>query len=407
MKIKLVSRAVDANGTYTATNNTVTLSNEIGKVEVLNAPTMFQVGSVVKFDLGSEDEYTVKAIETDFTLAKKQIDTITVDTAVDGDYIITVTNLLGAITPITYTADVTGLVDTVDTIAAGLGNLLEAFDTSATNISVTDNVITITASVAGVPMTNVVYQGAMTLLNTQANVMGDSYELVFDTTTDFASMLLDGKTIYVKDSAINAIVTAPKVGGLQKSAAELKAEAIYIPNEDEYSVMEMSIPVYGDDKLKFFAKSSGSEMNGIEIAIANEADFTSGTQYVFPGLLLNSFFETKPSLAQKEIAVLIRKDGVVTGSYIVSLVPGSKDFRNKSNYIEDVINKYDTLVYVKDNTGIVDMPASKLNTSVLILSNGTDGEVNMGDIALAYGSVSDNTIFGKNVNNIDYINYAA
>jgi len=266
-------------------------------------------------------------------------------------------------------------------------------------------------------MENVVVAGDMTATNVTENVEGESYELVLAEVNgekvDFSSIANVGAVVLVKYSAINAIATAPMTGATAKTAEELKLEAIHIANEEEYEVKEMSIPVKGNTKLKFIAKSSGALMNGVEIAIAKEADFASGKQNVFNGLVLNDFFETKPLESKKEIAVIIRDKGEVKGTYIVSLIPGSKDFRNKSNYIEDIINKFDTLVYVKDNTAIVEMPDSRLFTSaelaldgtvltpavnkVLYMSNGSDGFVNAGDIAFAYGSVTDNTIFGRQI----------
>jgi len=411
----LVSRAVDANGTFKDSGNEVYAVNELGKVEVTKAPYFIQVGSVVKFDANQENEYTVTGIEAPVE-AVKQVDTITVNAAAEVDY--TVKNRGEEVT-YSATAD-----NTVEEIAQELGALIENIDTNATNVSVDGAVITVTASIAGVAMENVVVAGDMTVETITENVEGESYELVFAEVNgekvDFSAIDSDGNVIsgavvgaptLVKYSAINAIATAPKDGAVAKTAYELKPEAIHIPNEDEYEVQEMSIPVTGDTKLKFMAKSSGALMNGIEIAIAREADFASGTQYVFNGLVLNDFFETKPLESKKEIAIVIRKDGIVKASYIVSLIPGSKDYRNKSNYIEDIINKYDELLYVKDNTAIVEMPASRLYTAaeiapdgtvitaasnnVLYTSNGTDGYVNFGDIEFAYGNVSDNTIFGN------------
>jgi len=411
----LVSRAVDANGTYKASGNEVYAVNELGKVEVKNAPYFIQVGSVVKFDENQENEYTVTEIEAPVE-AVKQVDTITVNAAAEVDY--TVKNRGQEVT-YSATAD-----NTVEEIAHELGSLIENVDTNATNVSVDGAVITVTASVAGVAMENVVVAGDMTVATVTENVEGESYELVFadvnGQTVDFTAIDPEGNVIsgavvgapvLVKYAAQNALVTAPKDGATAKTAYELKPEAIHVANEDDYEVQEMSIPVTGNSKLKFIAKSSGAAMNGIEIAIGREADFASGTQNVFNGLVLNDFFESKPLESKKEIAIVIRKDKKITGAYIVSLIPGSKDYRNKSNYIEDVLNKYDSLVYVKDNTAIVDMPDSRLYTAaelaldgtvitpavnkVLYTSNGGDGYVNAGDIEFAYGNVSDNTIFGN------------
>ena len=409
--------------------NTVYAVNELGKVEVTNAPYYIQVGSVVSFGAEQENKYKVSGIEAPVE-AVAQIDTITVNTvAEDNEY-----KVSNRGQEVSYTANDT---DTTSDVATELGNLIENIDTNATNVAVQDNVITVTASIAGVAMENSIVQGDMTLETTTENVEGESYELVFEDVNgqvvDFTAKDIDGNIIsgadigtnvFIKYSAINAIVTAPKDGALAKTAIELKPEAIFVPNEDDYAVQEMSIPVMGNTKLKFIAKSSGSLMNGIQIAIGREADFASGSQNVFKGIVINDLFENKPLESKKEVAVVIAQNGSITGTYIVSLIPGTKDYRNKSNYIEDVINKYDSLVYVKDNTGIVDMPDSRLYTAaklaldgtvitpsvnkVLYMSNGTDGFVNSGDIELAYGSVSNNTIFGKSANmDSSPISYAA
>jgi len=398
-------------------------------VEVTNAPYYIQVGSVVKFNPDQENEYTVTAIEEP-TKAVKQVDKIKINAAEEVDYTVKNRN-----ESVTYSA---GSDDTVEDIASNLGSLIESIDTNATNVAVDGAVITVTASIAGVAMTNEIIAGNMTVTTTTENSEGESYELVFadvnGQTVDFTQKDPDGNIIsgadigapvLVKYAAQNALVCAPRDGATLKSAHELKPEAIHIANEADYEVQEMSIPVTGNSKLKFMAKSSGALMNGIEIAIAREADFASGSQNVFNGLVLNDFFEAKPLESKKEIAIVIRKDKKVTASYIVSLIPGSKDYRNKSNYIEDIINKYDELVFVKDNTSINDLPDSRLYTAaklaldgtiitpasnkVLYTSNGGDGYVNFGDIEFAYGSVSDNTIFGKSANNTDSspISYAA
>jgi len=414
----LVSRAVDANGTYKDSGNTISAVNELGKVEVANVPHFIQVGSVVKFDANQENEYKVAAIEEP-TTAVKQVDEITITAAADGNY--TVRNRGEEVT---YTADVTNNGDTVDVIATNIGALIENVDTNATNVSVSGAVITVTASIAGVAMENVVVEGSASVSTVTENVAGESYELVFEQVNgqdvDFTAVDPDsniisganiGASVLVKYAAVNAIVTAPREGATAKTAAELKPLVKLVHNNNDYEVQEMSISVTGDSKLLFTAKDSGAAANGIEIAIAREADFASGSQNVFNGIVLNDLFEAKPSEFKKEIAIVVRKAGTITGTYIVSLVPGSKDYRNKSNYIEDIINKYDANLYVKDNTSIVDMPDSRLYTAavldldgnvvtaasnkILYTSNGNDGYPNAGDIMNALGSVSDNTIFGN------------
>lgn len=391
-----VSRVVNGNGSWTKSIQTVHAINEQSKVEISKAPVAIQPGSIVKFGLDAEDEYMVKEIEYDLVLAQKQVDTITIDSAVDGDYIIQILDNEGVPTYITYTADVTNNFDTPEIIASQLGILLENYDTSATNVSVTDNVITVTASIAGVPLNMSVYQGNMTVANVQENIEADFYELVFEEDIDFNDVTSVGAEIYIKDSAYNAIAEVQKAGSIAPTAAELVPYRLHIANEFDYEVQEMSIPVTENSRLKLIAKSSGSLMNGLEVAIARQADFDTGTSQVFNGIPLNDLFETKPLESNKEIAVVVRFDGQIVSRDIVSLVPGKKDFRNKSIYIEDVFNTYNEYIYVKDNTLITDMPESRIfsTNGIVVLSNGSDGAPTLGDYENAHGDVANGTLFG-------------
>jgi len=416
-----ISRAVDKNGTFKDSGNEVLVVNELGKVEVKNQPKYIQVGSIVRF---GEDvnEFKVKDIE-DPVNAVKQVDVIVVNSAADGDYSVIVNKGLDTEQTITYTADVTNNGDTVETIAQNLGALLENVDTSATNISVEGAEITITASVAGIAMHNEISAGDMTLTNIQENVEAESWELVFEDVNgqpyDFSTIAVQGAKILVKYQAQNALVTCPIEGAKAKTAAELKPEALFIANETDYEVKESSIPVTGNSRIKFIAKSSGNSMNGVTIAVAREADFDKGTQTAFPGIALNSLFDKKPLEANKEIAVIIKDGAEIKETYIVSLKPNAKDYKNKSIYIENVLNKYSEYVYAKVNDAKTEMPSSRLYTApvldlagnvitpakneLLYLSNGDDGYVNGGDIAEAYGSVANNTIFGDENLDVDIV----
>jgi len=398
----LVSRAVDANGTFSAIKNTVKVVSKIGKVEVNNVPTVLKAGTVVKFDINADTtgEYKIQSIEAPVT-AVAQETTIQVTASLnDAETIsVNVNGLQGSYTAI-------GTVTAADAATALASDInLDANDCTATATGDTITIVASTAGVATVISNSVGNLGSTTI--TVENVPGESYELVFDGITDFTTIAPANGPIYVKDSAMNAMAEAPVEGAALRTGDDMKPLARYIANEDVYSIDEMSIPVNETAKLTFFAKSSGAAMNKIEIAIAREADFTSAKSEVFEGIALNDLFETAPLDSKKEVAIIFRKDGKIESSYVVSLIPGSKDYRNKSNYVEDIINKYESLVFVKDNTSIDTMPESRLfkadkgnNTVVLDklpikTSNGTDGSVNAGDIEIALGSVSDNTIFGN------------
>jgi len=416
----LTSRAVDSNGTFNITTNKITDNTVLNQIEIDTVPTSIQAGSLVRFGTTSEDEYTVESVIAGID-AVRQVDTITINTASDGDYTIDVNG-----TPVTYTADVSGAGDTVSVIATALGSLIEAVDSSYTNvIDITLGVITVEATTAGVPQVLSVTLGDATITNTVANIESANYILVFEQVdgldVDFTAVTeaVIGETLYYKDGAYNAFVEAPQDGGTTISANVLYKDRQFIPNSDEYDYLESSIVISGTSKLKFIAKSSGELMNGIEIAIAREADFVSGTQTVFNGVSLNEQFEFAPLEANLEIAIIVRVDGIITGSYIASTSPTAVDYKNKSIYVENIINNYDEYLYCKDNTTITSLPESRLYTSatydslgvevtpavnnVLYLGNGSDGTVSAGDISTAYGSVADNTIFGAEDLDIDLI----
>lgn len=422
----LVSRAVDANGTYTDSTNTISAVNEIGKIEIQNAPSLIKVGSIVKFDADMEDEYQVAAIEAPAD-AVAQVDTLTIANDTYDTITFTVVVNQGLVNEETITIT-TGAGDDQDAVAAAIALEITNNATSAISATASGNVVTITADTAGVAFTYTVTAGTMTVASVVlADQVGGTYELVFEQVAgqdvDFAGEVAEaviGASVFVKDFACNALVEVEEDGGTRKLATELHGSRILVQNEEEYEMLELSIPVNAGSRLKFIAKDSGALANGVEIAIAREADFASGTQTAFSGIPLNALFESKPLESKNEIAVIIRVDGKIEETYIVSLVVGAKDYRNKSVYVEDVINKYSNIVYVKDNTASSTMPASCLYTDavldsngvvvtpaenkLLYLANGSDGSVNFGDIEIAYGSVSDNTIFGnKEMIDIDIV----
>lgn len=99
--------------------------------------------------------------------------------------------------------------------------------------------------------------------------------------------------------------------------------------------------------LKFIARNPGTWANDITIAIANPSDF-GNDYYALPNVELDDLFEYVPETGQ--IAIVVAEAGTVVETFRVSLTPGSKDYKNKSNYIEDVINNQSEYVFVTDAT---------------------------------------------------------
>ena len=380
----LVSRAVDSLGTFIDSSSTVSVIDTLTKVTLDSVPTDLVAGSIIKFSGDvSGDEYKVLAI------VGNEIE-LDVDAAFDFSSVISI----GAVVSIKDSA-LNAIVD----IPAN------TYTESTSTVSVidTDTKVTLDSVPASLVVDSVIKFSGDTSGDEYKvlAIVGNEIELDVDAAFDFSSVISIGAVVSIKDDNL-------------RSAEDLKLDAEFIPNEESYEIKEASVYVHNKTRLKFIAKSSGFEMNGIEVAIAREADFKSGKSYVFEGILLNDLFETTPKDINNEIAVIIRKDDKISGAYLVSLTPGTKDYRNKSIYIEDLINKYDDLLYVKDNTSISELPESRLYNSVigttianvttysddmsrqpLVTSNGSDGEVDEGDIENAYGNVADNTIFGN------------
>jgi len=405
-----ISRAVDRNGTLIRQKEKITHA-ELGKIKVSGVPS-FIIGDYITFSKESEERYRVSNIK-ELAGAVKQVDEITINSVITND-VFTLTNN-GINVSVTASAS-----DTVETIAAQLGTLIENVDTNATNVVISNEKITVSASIAGIAMNNETIVGDITITNKTPNKVSESYEIEIEGNIDFSTLNLVGKFIYKQSKSYNAIATAPIVSKTIKSALELHKETILIENMEDYEVLESSIPIDSESKLKFIAKSFGESMNGIEIAIAKEVDFASGTSLVFKDIPLNSLFDNSPFESNNEIAIVIRDNGVIKETYIVSLLETAIDFRNKSIYIENVLNLRSQYVYCKVNTRYnssvesciyIDKVLNEDGTiktnaidKVLRLSNGSDGIISPQDIGAAYGSVSENTIFGAKENiDIDII----
>jgi len=222
-----------------------------------------------------------------------------------------------------------------------------------------------------------------------------TYDVTLDTTTDLTTVFATGDIVEYQSAITNALAEAKSETGTASTDDELRLARTFIPNKDVYEYAEQSIVIGSGSKIKFIAKDAGSYMNDVQVAIAREADFSTGTTDVFPGINLNGLFENTPSEAKEEIAVVVKKGSDIQGTYIVSLKEGAKDYRNKSYYIEDIFYSFDPFLYAKVNQGVQEMPASALGTETVKLGFGTDGKPGADDIANAYGSVSSNTIFGN------------
>lgn len=186
--------------------------------------------------------------------------------------------------------------------------------------------------------------------------------------------------VYKCVPSTNATVEVEKSAGTVITAY---ATVPTIANITEYDILESSITVAdtANTKFKFIAKNPGAWGNSIKIAIANPTDFTSGTAQAFPGIVLNSLFQYTPVTGQ--VGIVIEYQGIIVETFTVSLSPTSKDYNQKSDYIENVLNTKSNYVFCKDNTSLTDVK-SKINADVLVMTLGDDGKPGKDEVILAY-----------------------
>lgn len=141
-----------------------------------------------------------------------------------------------------------------------------------------------------------------------------------------------------------------------------------------------TVPVDSGDAFTIVARSPGEWGNSISVAIANEGDFISQETEAFPGVRLNDLFEFPAT--EDEIGIIVREGEDIKEVFLVSVNKFSKDINNKSNYIENVINRKSNLIFVKHLDGV--LPASCLDEYVIYLDDGEETTPTAGDIAEAY-----------------------
>ena len=403
-----VSRAVDENGAWKKEENTVREVNETGKVEITGNPDNIFVGTYVKFSQDADDEYKVKAIELPSEGQKHQL-TLQIQAAEVGTYSVSVNSQ-------SFSVEVQ--VGERDSITAE-----EIANRLSTQIDlpgvVTDTpqgaAVILEAVNPGVTIDVVVTSGQMKVTTTVEPKPVETYELVFDDETDFSQIANVGANIFTKTKSVNSFKFVPTENTEQEDKEQVKKvplsateqipyEELY-KNEDEYDILEESIPFPDKMSLKFIARGFGVYGNKIQIAIAREKDFKDVSNQVLPGVALGNMFEYKPLDSKKEFAVIVSENGVIKEKFIVSTDPSAKDYQNRSMFVDDVFRRKSSIVYCKSNQGVENLlPKSCLNNDILTLSNGFDGTISISEIKNAYGSVSDSTIFGDTEGlDIDYV----
>ena len=403
-----VSRAVDENGAWKKEENTVREVNETGKVEITGNPDNIFVGTYVKFSQDADDEYKVKAIELPSEGQKHQL-TLQIQAAEVGTYSVSVNSQSFSVE---VQMDERGTI-TAEEIANRLSTQIDLPGV------VTDTpqgaAVILEAVNPGVTIDVAVTSGQMKVTTTVEPKPVETYELVFDDETDFSQIANVGANIFTKTKSVNSFKFVPTENTEQEDRDSVKKvplsateqipyEELY-KNEDDYDILEESIPFPDKMSLKFIARGFGVYGNKIQIAIAREKDFKDVSNQVLPGVALGNMFEYKPLDSKKEFAVIVSENGVIKEKFIVSTDPNAKDYQNRSMFVDDVFRRKSSIVYCKSNQGVENLlPKSCLNNDILTLSNGFDGTISISEIKNAYGSVSDSTIFGDTEGlDIDYV----
>ena len=388
-----VSRAVDENGHWNSTENTVK-TLEIGKIEINGNPTNIFAGSIVKFGKDSEVEYKIKSIETpiEAKIFKGELEIINAQNTTD--YTVRINNQH-------FTFRSTDAV--AENIATGLSTTIDIPGVLIDKVEGNKIILEAVNPGQDIPV-EITTNDKISFTKTQEPRSAVNCKLVFDNETDFNGKVNVSDQIFVKVFSVNAFKFVP----VEKSNSDLEPETPYAlvnatdqiafeelyQNEDEYDVKEGSINFPENSSLKIIARTFGKHGNNIKIAIAKEADFDNPEAVSFQGIPLKTQFEYKPLNSKREIAVLVMENGVIVEKFIGSLNPDAKDYQGRSTFIEEIFRRKSRYVYVKVNTASTRLPNSYLGNNCFNLTNGQDGEIGKSEIENSYGNVSDGAIFG-------------
>lgn len=388
-----VSRAVDENGHWNSTENTVK-TLEIGKIEINGNPTNIFAGSIVKFGKDSEVEYKVKSIETpiEAKIFKGELEITNAQNTTD--YTVRINNQ-------DFTFRSTDAV--AENIATGLSNIIDIPGVLIDKVEGNKIILEAVNPGQDIPV-EITTNDKISFTKTQEPRSAVNCKLVFDNETDFNGKVNVSDQIFVKVFSVNAFKFVP----VEKSSSDLEPETPYplvnatdqiafeelYQNEDEYDVKEGSINFPENSSLKIIARTFGKHGNNIKIAIAKEIDFDNPEAVSFQGIPLKTQFEYKPLNSKREIAVLVMENGVIVEKFIGSLNPDAKDYQGRSTFIEEILRRKSKYVYVKVNTASTRLPNSYLGNNCFNLTNGQDGEIGKSEIENSYGNVSDGAIFG-------------
>lgn len=226
---------------------------------------------------------------------------------------------------------------------------------------------------------------AVRYLVTATDTGGSTITIDRNTTIDTAV----NNTVYSIEVSDNAVYEAVQVGGTDVLNNDYIADQMPILNYSDYELKETSIVFTSSEaKLKFIARNPGNWGNDIEIGIAKPADFGVGND-IFDGIALDDLYEYFPT--GNEVGIVIKYDGLIKEVFTVSFDETAVNDSNKSIYIEHVINRTSSYVFVKDNTtNTNDIDSYIFGTTLspgrgsFTLVNGLDSSIQQDDLMRGY-----------------------
>lgn len=207
---------------------------------------------------------------------------------------------------------------------------------------------------------------------------------------------------YLNEDNIDTVAKIPKVISAEDLFQYTQQE--FIGNSVEF---EQKMDAIGftspKSRLKFIARNPGGWSKNILICVARPESFETNDyseehipRYAFDGLVVDDFYEYAPTADQIGVMIYDTEKDDVVEVYTVSLDPDAKDANNRSTYIETVINRESSYVYVKVNEACEEPPA---DTTMLFgydnfgnatyvgnpitLKNGTDSPIQADDLITA------------------------
>lgn len=190
--------------------------------------------------------------------------------------------------------------------------------------------------------------------------------------------------------------------------ADVSAEALFATNkqiandelfDEKFDSIAFAYPATA--KLKFISRNPGTWAKNIKICIAVPEDFLANdysdehvTRYAFEGLPVDDYFEYAPKGTQLGILIYDTSKEEVVETYTVDLDESAVDSNNKSTFIETVINRQSSYVFVKVNSSAegdiasytlqYDADSETYVGKNITLLNSTDSEIQEDDLLDAY-----------------------